>query len=267
MENDCIDVWKKERVYDAHVHFDMKKKDVQKDLIEYLEMNELTGIVLIINTREQMNALEKCREILWKYLDRIEFAFGVNKNDEFWKEGLSFCHENNKLFHIKIHPRLFGILQEEIEWYVNMVEVIKPQVVIVDDFFYGDSVKEDIGAVLACEIAKRNPKQKVVLAHAGGVNLLRHVMWTKIYRNIYYDISLIVNYFSSSSIEQDIMWMLKFMSERILLGSDYPDFTIHNVWEVVSRYIDNAGLTDEKIMQVMYKNAEFVYGGAYGKTD
>lgn len=260
--------WKKRMLSDAHVHLDIRKEDAGRDFIEYLEKNKLQKIVLIINTREQMEVFQECREAWKLYLERIELVFGINKHDEFWEEGLRYCKENHKRFNLKIHPRLFSIAPEEAEWYVDSIGKINPHLTVVDDFFYGDSVQEDIGLQLICEIAKKYPQRCVIMAHAGGVNLLRHVIQTKVYKNIYYDISFTGNYLAASSIEQDIAWLLKYMSNRVLLGSDYPDFTIRDARRAMEKQAKKLRLADEKLLQITSKNTESVYGGdIFGKTD
>lgn len=253
---------------DAHVHFDVRKQDAGKDLVKYLEENKLKKMVIIVNNRAQMDILHTHAKELSPYLNRIEFVFAINKNDEFWIEGLNYCKENHKYFNLKVHPRLFSISQNEIEWYVNFIGQVNPHLTVVDDFLYGDDVQEDIGLKLICEIAKKYPEKPVIMAHAGGADLLRHVMKTKIYKNVYYDISLTGNYFSESSIEQDIAWLLKFMANRVLLGSDYPDFSINDALTAINKQAKKVRLTKEKLIQISYRNIEDLYGGdSFESTD
>lgn len=251
----------KDNLSDAHVHFNMEKENPVKDIINYLCVNRLHQMVLIINTVDEFKVFQKYCNEFENYLEQIEFVFGIDRYNQFWEEGFEYCKENDKNFHVKIHPRLYRILKDEIDWYVECVTSLEPVSIIVDDFLYGDSVDEDISLKLICQLARNNPEIPIIMAHAGGVNLLRHVMQTKTYSNVYYDISLTGNYLRYSSIEMDITWLLKYMSNRVFLGSDYPDFTIRQAVDMMYSHARSADLTEEKILQITSGNVKRVYGG------
>ena len=237
----------KKRIIDAHVHFDMKCDNPVKNIEQYLSF--VDKAVLIINTIDEYNEYKKLLESGYE-LNDICVIIGLNKNDMFIEK------ENNTQIHgIKIHPRLFGMTKEDIDWYVEKAEAIDPKIIVVDDFYYGSDVDEELYLTIITQLAKRFPEKKIVVAHSGGVNLLKHVMHTKTYMNIYYDISMTINYLKYSSVMDDLTWMCNFMHNRTMLGSDYPDFTINQAM----KELDGLHLKEDVVSDVAFRAAESVY--------
>lgn len=249
------------KIIDAHIHFDMSQKDPAENLKEYVERHGLEKVVLIINTQSEMAVLLRSEKIAKELMHRIEFVFGMNQHDAFYEQGKEYCLKFGKKLNIKLHPRLFQICKSEIRWYMDEIEKISPENIVVDNFLYGNSVAEDIGMELICTAAERFSKKKVIMAHAGGVNLLNHVMRTKTYKNVYYDVSLTCNYLFESSIQQDLLWLLKYMSGRIMLGSDYPDFHIGQARDNMESLKRRIALDEEAWDKVIFGNAKTIYGG------
>lgn len=246
---------------DAHIHFNMSKANPVEDLEQYISQHEVEKVVLILNTQSEMAVLLEDENFIKELLHKIEFVFGMNRNESFYEQGKSFCEKYGKKLNIKLHPRLFNICRSEMKWYLDGIGRLSPENIVIDDFLYGNSVAEDIGVELVCAAAERFPEKKVVMAHAGGVNLLNHVMRTKTYKNVYYDISLTCNYLFDSSIQQDLLWMIKFMGHRIMLGSDYPDFHIGQAKENVQILKRKINLDEEIWEKILFGNARMVYGG------
>lgn len=245
---------------DAHVHFDMSKEDPVKDLVEYAQRFRLNRMVLILNKKEEWKVLLEHERLLKDCFGRVTPVFGMNQKDAFYQEGKEFCKKHGKRFHVKLHPRLFGIKEKDIGWYAQKIEEVCPSNIIVDDFLYGNSVQEDMGLKLVCALAERFPSHNIVMAHVGGANLVRHVMQTKVFQNVYYDISLTCNYLFDSSIKWDLLWLLKHMHSRVMLGSDYPDFHIYQAVENLEKLREMSGLEESHWKQMLFYNMEMIYG-------
>lgn len=230
MQKSKLQADKKSKIYDSHLHFNEKAGNQLKDLKKYLEKYVLFG-TLILNTRDDYYFFQQSYENNPEIFDNLFIVFGLNKNDNFIKEAEEFAKNYKLKYGIKIHSRLFHINCSQLDWYFEEVEKYNPRVVVVDDFLYGNDVEKELNITLACGLAERLPASKIVLAHSGGAMLLNHVMRTKVYSNIFYDLSLTINYMAGSSIDMDIQWMIRFMHSRTMLGSDYPDFTIEKAYK------------------------------------
>lgn len=214
---------------DSHLHFNFNNENPINNLHDYFN-NEIEYGTLIINTKKEYDCL---LEAYNKGLisPNMYIILGINKNESFYTDAISFCQKNKIVFGIKLHPRLFNIKNDELHWYYEQIKIINPKVIIVDDFLYGDTVDDNISVEITCALARMIPQSKIILAHSGGAELLKHVMKTKIYKNVFYDLSLTVNYMKYSSVEMDLKWLITFMHSRVMLGSDYPDFTINQAYE------------------------------------
>ncbi|ORU01431.1 hypothetical protein D081_0250 [Anaerovibrio sp. JC8] len=223
---------------DSHLHFNAKAANPLEDLKKYLG-NSISFGTLILNTSDEYNFFRKSYEIDPEIFDNLFIVFGLNKNDFFIKEANEFAKNYKLKCGIKIHSRLFRINFSQLEWYFEEVKRYNPRVVVVDDFVYGNDVEEELNITLACGLAEKLPDSKIILAHSGGAMLLNHVMRTKVYSNIFYDLSLTINYMAGSSIDMDIQWMIRFMHSRTMLGSDYPDFTNEKAYQRLKELTSN----------------------------
>jgi predicted TIM-barrel fold metal-dependent hydrolase len=108
-------------------------------------------------------------------------------------------------------------------------------------------------------LAVRAPKTKFVFAHMGGLNFrfwntlaLARTADDFFMDNIYFDISGTVVLAADSPIEQEFVWTLRNIGiDHVLLGSDYPQFSLAQTLDALERLDLDAG---EKA-RIRYRNA------------
>jgi hypothetical protein len=109
-------------------------------------------------------------------------------------------------------------------------------------------------------LAVRAPRTKFLLAHMGGLNfrfwniipLARTTsdFWPD---NIWFDISAIAVLAADSPIEAELVWTMRNIgTDRLLLGSDYPQMSLAQAVQA----LDRLDLTPEERAQIRYTNAE-----------
>lgn len=84
------------------------------------------------------------------------------------------------------------------------------------------------------------------------------MLLTRPLKNIYYDLSLTQLYFKGASLDLDIDYFVKWTSDRVLFGSDYPDFSISDSWLSFRQHYRNIGMMDK-----LYDSSELarkIYG-------
>lgn len=248
------------KLSDAHVHLNMNSLDPKRDLTDYLVQNEVLKVTLLLNRREDFYFFKDYISKDKTLKNSIFPVVGLNRSEEFAEEALNYLQKIGKKACIKIHPRLFCIREEDLDWYEEKLCSIRPAVVVIDDFLYGNDTDMELVLNWCCRMAEEHPEILFVLAHSGGVNLLQHVMRTKTKKNIRYDISLTVNYLIASSVALDMQWFVKFYSDRIMLGSDYPDFTIKDAYRNFEIIAEGVGLSEEQKQNIIYNNMVKVYG-------
>ena len=113
-------------------------------------------------------------------------------------------------------------------------------------------------------LALAAPKTRFIFAHIGGMNFrfwnmlgLARTAEGLFGDNIYFDISAIVTIVSGSPIEPEFLWTLRNVGvDHILLGSDYPQFTLP---QTIAAF-ETLGLTAEEKAKIRYANARGLFG-------
>ena len=109
------------------------------------------------------------------------------------------------------------------------------------------------------DLAVKCPDTKFIFAHLGGLNFR---FWNIIplartakgfYKdNIYFDVSAIVILIADSPLKEEFIWTLRNVgTNRILLGSDFPQFTLKQAVDALERL----DLKQNEKNQIRYENA------------
>ncbi|WP_082665310.1 amidohydrolase family protein [Sphingopyxis sp. H115] len=113
-------------------------------------------------------------------------------------------------------------------------------------------------------LALAAPKTKFVFAHMGGLNF-RFWNILKMARtaeglfgdNIYFDISATVTLAADAPIEDEFVWTMRNVGiDHVLLGSDYPQFSLAQTLEALERL----DLTPEEEAKIRQGNAARLFG-------
>lgn len=113
-------------------------------------------------------------------------------------------------------------------------------------------------------LALAAPGTKFILAHMGGMNF-RFWNILKLIRtadslfadNIYLDVSGSLLLAADSPIEQEFIWTLRNVGiDRVILGSDYPQWTLDTAVDALERL----DLRDEEKEQIRAENARSLFG-------
>ena len=112
-------------------------------------------------------------------------------------------------------------------------------------------------------LALAAPKTKFIFAHLGGFNF-RFWNILKAARtaeglfgdNIYFDISAMVAMVADSPIEAEFVWTMRNVGiDHILLGSDYPQFSLRQNTEA----LDRLGLNEDETAKIRLGNADRLF--------
>lgn len=113
-------------------------------------------------------------------------------------------------------------------------------------------------------LALAAPKTKFIFAHMGGMNF-RFWNILKAARtaeglfgdNVYFDLSVTVATIAGSPIQDELVWTMRNVGiDHILLGSDYPQFSLKQNVDALAKL----GLTAEEIGKIRYGNARELLG-------
>lgn len=249
--------------YDAHVHFDCTKESPYDDIKEKLKSNDIDKCTLILNSIEEESIFFENYEAIKK--DKIIniIAAILDFRNKKSIEIFSMLNQIEISIAIKLHPRLTNITSGDFEDIYQAIKKIDSKIIVVDCFTYGPQLCNHIGVELALFLAERFADKNIIIAHAGGCDLLKTMLLTRPVRNIYYDFSLSCNYLENTSVYLDMINGLKFWSNRIMFGTDYPDIRFEESVRVMSKMCMEAGLTDAQRAGIFYDNAMMIYGREY----
>ncbi|MBE7176244.1 MAG: amidohydrolase family protein [Mucilaginibacter polytrichastri] len=113
------------------------------------------------------------------------------------------------------------------------------------------------------DLAVKCSRTRFVFAHLGGLNFR---FWNIIpiartakgfySDNIYFDISATITLLAGSPLEEEFIWTIRNIgTDRILLGSDFPQYTLKQA----ASALEKMKLTPEEKARIRYRNAEKLF--------
>ncbi len=169
---------------------------------------------------------------------------------------------------VKLHPRLNGYHLHDPRLLATLdivAELPSFRAVYLDSLFYNAvvaSAKHPVDALH--EIAVRYSHLKFVFLHGAGTNLLHLFEAIKPCSNIFLDLSHTLPYYSGSSLEEDFRFLIRRFDRRLMLGSDFPEYTPAKTLLVFNRLSD--GLEEEKRLNILHRNLASLASGHPWKT-
>lgn len=250
---------------DAHTHLDMSKAAPIDDYIRYYINMRLNAAVLILLDEAEMRTYLNSEEQLADAGIRLHVAVTVNpRSPEIFFESASEFILRDVPFSIKIHPRRDKVTIEDADIIAQCIGKYQKQcnAVIVDNFFWGADNEYNIGCDLGIFLAKTFPKMRIVLAHFGGIKSLEVLMRTHELRNIYYDIAFSMNYLYRTSAWIDLGHCIRYSPNRVMIGSDYPQFTIADAFDSYTELVRNIDikLPDDEVLESTAQDIYFAHG-------
>jgi len=168
--------------------------------------------------------------------------------------------------HIKLHPRLLNMtLKSHFDFYNHIFAwaALNDVIVFLCTYNSWDIKKladEDPINALGSLISN-NPTGKYVLLHGGSTNLLRYYEYFRNTENVLLDLSYTMVHFRESTLFKDMKFLAKVFDTRLLVGSDYPDFSHSDFIESLKKLVSD--LPDEKVENIIQKNWTKVRDGDF----
>lgn len=255
------------QIFDGHVHFDLEQLDPIYSLTEKLKKNNISRVMIILNSdKEKTFFINNYKKLFNQNID-VYIAVLLDFKDAQLNIFLAELDKLNIPYHLKLHPRISGIDKSDFIQYRNLLNNFdESKVIIIDSFPYGHKIENNIGIELAVYLAEYFRNRKIVLAHSGGVELLKGAIITRTLKNIIYDLSLTANYLFDTSVYFDIINLIKHNKDRVIYGSDYPDFEFKDAIENVIKLCTEAKLQKFDINKIFFENSINLYGDSWRET-
>ncbi|KWT91559.1 putative metal-dependent hydrolase of the TIM-barrel fold protein [Candidatus Magnetominusculus xianensis] len=131
---------------------------------------------------------------------------------------------------VKIHPRMQGINCNATEFETLFKYLDEKGLTIMIDGYYqnrNDRVYlSELTPFNYDRLAKKYTNINIILSHMGGHRVLDAYFLAKSNGNVSLDVSHVLKYFDGTSLISDFLWVIDKLDEKILYGSDFPEYPI-----------------------------------------
>ena len=101
----------------------------------------------------------------------------------------------------------------------------------------------------------------VVLLHSGGARALEAFLLADACPNVYLETSFSLPYYLGSSVERDLAFSYKKISERVIYGSDFPYVDMDTSIDKFLTFSQNWGFSESQVEGFLNTNVKKVFGG------
>ena len=166
-------------------------------------------------------------------------------------------HDEGQIEALKIHSRILKIDESDYPYLFDSLKLFDPKVpIIYDGFYYGSDIEYRPRLEKLIELTRMYPKLPIIVAHSGGYEILKYFLHLMKIENIYYDLSLSLQYFHDSSLYLDFKKLIKFSNRnKIMFGSDFIDGNPRNQFEILQTMFDELSLPLGDRLNINYNNA------------
>jgi len=159
---------------------------------------------------------------------------------------------------LKLHPRLHGYDPLDPRCLVVFETVSgldRPVPVWLDSIFRSQKCLLSKPPVdIIHELALRFPNQTIVLLHSCGAQMLELGELVGSCENLVLDLSLSLLYYGTSSLKQDVEFLLQKRDLRVIAGSDFPEYTPSQYLKVLTDCVDQGVITPDKFNHIAGEN-------------
>ena len=159
---------------------------------------------------------------------------------------------------IKLHPRLNGYdpLGR------NCLRAIAAAsehglIVFLDTLFRQRSRTTPYAADIIDAIAHECPNASIVLLHGGGAALLDVAEVVRLHPSLILDLSLTLLRYAGSSLDADVRWVMGRLDQRIVIGSDMPEYTPGEAFRRAEQLAD--GISPDKWANIAHRNLDRLF--------
>lgn len=154
---------------------------------------------------------------------------------------------------VKLHPRLGGYhpLHPRVVDTINAAAA-HGLVVFLDTLFRQRARATASAPDVIDRLAHRCPGAAIVLLHGGGADVLRVAEIVRAHPALVLDVSYTLLAYRHSSVSADLRWIFEKLDQRVVVGSDMPEFTPGDAFDEAERLAE--GIPDAKWANIAYGN-------------
>ena len=100
-------------------------------------------------------------------------------------------------------------------------------------------------------LTKQNTK---IIMHGGGLNLLKYYEKFRFTENIFIDLSYTMEHYIQTTLKKDMIFIFKNFDKRILVGSDFPSFSLKQFKTCLNKLIKHSKINNKKKTNILINN-------------
>ncbi len=245
---------------DSHLHLNYKKyKKIDESFLALSTELDNSGFekAVVIHMLNEPWSIDEFGNEINKYGNLIGVV-NIDPTNTIALKRANNAIDNYNYRGIKLHPRLHQYDLEDQKVYEFIKSISHHKVpIIIDAFPDGTYLMNGFSSLKYAKLAANFPDVNFVWAHMGGFLSIEFMLLAKRLQNVFFDISYSFLYFRESSLIKDMIYCFKSMKfERIFYGSDYPDRTILETFNMTEEIMNQHKLNKFEIKKILYHNAQ-----------
>lgn len=214
-----------------------------------LKSNNISKAFIYFDNQKTLKDIIKFKLYCDHFNNLIPVAY-LTKTTNYKKEINQIIKSNYKF--IKIHPRWLNVRISNKKFYEKLFNFLKKTKlnILWCSFDSHENYANEINQInFLSKLFNKTAYNKKIIMHGGGVNLLKYYEKFRFIENVYIDLSYTMVHYIQTTLKKDMIFLLKNFDKRILVGSDYPSFSLKEF-----KYSLNSLLKDSKINNKKKKN-------------
>jgi predicted TIM-barrel fold metal-dependent hydrolase len=104
------------------------------------------------------------------------------------------------------------------------------------------------------EICDETQNSKTILLHGGYYDLFATSEVIRSFENVLLDLSATLIRFQDTHLLNDVKYLFKTFDKRLCIGSDFPEYTVDDILDVINKKIIDSDITSEKLENIYFNN-------------
>ena len=245
-------------MFDSCFHIkDISLKYIKK-YSKLLKSKNISKVFIYFDNQRTLKDLIRFKEYCDHFENLIPVAY-LTKTKNFEKE-INQIIKNNYQF-IKIHPRWLQIRFSNRKFYEKLFRFLKKTKlnILWCSFDSLEEYSNEIDQInFLSKLFNITNKNKKIIMHGGGVNLLKFYEKFRFTENVYLDLSYTMEQYLQTTLKKDMIFLLKNFDKRILVGSDYPTFSIKKFKNSLNILINESKINNTKKKNILENNINHI---------
>jgi predicted TIM-barrel fold metal-dependent hydrolase len=241
---------------DSCIHFKKNNLNFISKISEKLSSYKINSALAIYDFEKSQKNRKIFQANCKKFKNLIPVAL-LRKTNDIRKEIYNI--EKLKYKFIKIHPRIIKKPLNDVKFYTKVFkEINKTNLTILWCTFDGWEKKaSEVNQLdFISGLINLTKKNKIILMHGGGPNIIKYYEKFRFLDRVYLDLSYTISHYNETSVQNDIIFLMKKFDQRLLVGSDFPTIKLEKHLKILNKIIRKAKLSSQKKRNILHANLD-----------